>query len=139
MTTLAPCRASSSTMAWPMPLFPPVTMATLFLSDMQSSKIWFSHGLVDVNLTDVFRMNGLTRNRFRGRRVSIRLFRELADQVGNEPGPTGLVRCATAAAIVAVEIFVKQDVVLEMGIGLKFLVAAENRAPAVAPAQKKLE
>src|SRR5262249_23408362 len=69
----------------------------------------------------------------------IRLFRELVDQVGDEPRPTGLVRCATAAAIVAVEIFMEQDVILEMRIGLKFLVAAENRAPAICPAQKKLE
>src|SRR5258706_77934 len=36
-------------------------------------------------------VNELRRNRFRGRRVSIRFLRELADQVGNEPGPTGLV------------------------------------------------
>src|SRR5262249_43725293 len=33
----------------------------------------------------------------------------------------------------------KQNVVLEMRIGLKFFVAAENRAPAVCAAQKKLE
>src|SRR5262249_7279310 len=34
MTMLAPCRASSRTIAWPIPLLPPVTMATLFFSDM---------------------------------------------------------------------------------------------------------
>src|SRR5215467_11954737 len=39
---LAPCRASSSTIAWPMPLFPPVTMATLFFSDTTTShhQLW---------------------------------------------------------------------------------------------------
>src|SRR5215471_6165451 len=36
MTILAPCRASSRTIAWPIPLFPPVTMATLSCNDMTS-------------------------------------------------------------------------------------------------------
>jgi hypothetical protein len=34
MTMLAPWRASSRTIAWPIPLLPPVTIATLFFSDM---------------------------------------------------------------------------------------------------------
>ena len=55
---------------------------------------------------------------------------QLADQVGDEPGPAGLMRSAAAAAIVAVEVLVEQDVVLEVWIGLKFLVAAEDGAPA---------
>src|ERR1700722_631973 len=35
MTTFAPCFASSSATDFPMPLFPPVTMATLFASVMK--------------------------------------------------------------------------------------------------------
>src|SRR5580658_10194993 len=34
MTTLAPCFANSSATALPIPLLPPVTMATLFASDI---------------------------------------------------------------------------------------------------------
>ena len=34
---------------------------------------------------------------------------EFVDQVGDEAGPAGLVRGAEPAAVVAVEIFVKQD------------------------------
>src|SRR6202034_4194961 len=34
MTTFAPCLASSSATALPIPLLPPVTMATLFASDI---------------------------------------------------------------------------------------------------------
>ena len=65
--------------------------------------------------------------------------RELADQIGDQPGPAGLVGCATAPAIVAVEVFMEQDVVLEMRIGLKFFVAAENRTSTIGTAQEDLE
>ena len=64
---------------------------------------------------------------------------KLANEIRDQSGPAGLVRGAAAAAIVAVEVFVEQDVVLEMGIGLKFFVVAENRAPAVGTAQEELD
>ena len=68
-------------------------------------------------------MNGFTENLFRARRRgSVGLLCELADQVSNQPGPTGLVRCAAATAIIAMEIFVEQDVILEVRIGLELLI-----------------
>src|SRR5215831_17803089 len=39
MTMLASCRASSRTIAWPIPLLPPVTMATLFFRDITNPSI----------------------------------------------------------------------------------------------------
>ena len=84
-------------------------------------------------------MNRIGRYQFRAHRTSAGLFRELCDQVCDQSGPAGLMRCATATAIVTMEVFMKQDVVLEMRIGLKFFVAAENRASAVGTAQKDLE
>src|SRR4051812_46982695 len=48
-------------------------------------------------------------------------------------------RSATAAAIVAVKVLVKQEVVLEVGIRLKLFVAAEDGAPPVRTAPEQLE
>src|SRR5262245_38233571 len=84
-------------------------------------------------------MNRLARYRFRFLPTSAGLFRELADEIRDQSGPTSLVRGATATAIVAVEVFMEQDVVLEMRIGLKFLIGTEHRTPAVGPAHKQLE
>src|ERR1700730_5799826 len=63
----------------------------------------------------------------------------LLDKVGDQSGPAGLVGCAAAAAVVAVEILVEQNVVLEMGIDLKLFVGAKNRAPSVRTPQKNPE
>src|SRR5207249_7354539 len=59
-------------------------------------------------------------------------------KVGDEPGPARLVRSAAAAAIVAVEIFVEEDVVLEIGVGLQLCILSENGTPPVSTAKKKL-
>src|SRR6516165_1708767 len=64
---------------------------------------------------------------------------ELIDKVGDEAGPTGLMRGAASAAIIAVEVFMKKDVILELRIGLKLLVISENRASAVGTAQKEAQ
>src|SRR5215469_15741268 len=40
MVTFAPCLANSSTMALPIPLLPPVTMATLFFKSMLNSSVF---------------------------------------------------------------------------------------------------
>ena len=56
---------------------------------------------------------------------------ELGDHIGDQPAPAGLMRSAKPAAIVAIEIFVEQDVVLEMRIGLQLVGIAEDRAPPV--------
>src|SRR6266508_1150912 len=85
-------------------------------------------------------MNRPGRYRFRALHTSAGLFFcELADEIRDQSGPAGLVRCATATAIVAVEVFMEQDVVLEMRISLKFLVGAEHGTPAVGSAHKQLE
>ena len=50
-------------------------------------------------------------------------------EFGNEPGPAGLMRSADAAAVVAVEILVKEHVIAEMRIGLQFVAIAEDGSP----------
>src|SRR6476659_6147656 len=134
MTTLAPWRASSRTIAWPIPLLPPVTIATLFFSDM--IRVLDDQEPLERPSSP---LNRLSRRRFRACDISSLFVHELTDQIRHQPGPTGLVRCAAAAAVVAVEVFMEQDVVLEMRIGLKFFVAAEHRSPAVGAALEQLE
>src|SRR5262245_10748966 len=53
---------------------------------------------------------------------------QLGDHVGDQRAPARLVRSAEPAAGVAVVVFMEQDVVLEMRIGLHLLVAAEDGA-----------
>src|ERR1700745_2039194 len=84
-------------------------------------------------------LNRLSRHRFRACDISSGFVHELTDQIRPQPGPTGLVRCAAAPPVVAVKVFMEQDVVLEMRIGLKFLIAAEHRAPAVGVTLEQLE
>ena len=54
---------------------------------------------------------------------------EELDQLSHQSGPARLVARPQARAVVAMEIFVEQDVVLPVWIGLKFLRAAVNRPP----------
>ena len=51
---------------------------------------------------------------------------QLRDKVGDEAGPARLVRSATAAAIVTVEVFVEEDVVLEIGVALERFIPSED-------------
>src|SRR6516165_5286196 len=60
---------------------------------------------------------------------------ELIDKVGDEAGPAGLMRGAASAAIIAVEVFMKKDVILELRIHLKLFVISENRTSSVGTAQ----
>ena len=72
-------------------------------------------------------------------RPGVSLGGKLLDKVGDQSGPAGLVGCAAAAAVVAVEILVEQNVVLEMRIGLKLFVGSENRPPSVGPPQERCD
>ena len=54
----------------------------------------------------------------------------------DDPGPAGLVARAEAGAVVAVEVFVEQDVVAPVRIVLELLGAAVHRPPAVLVAQE---
>src|SRR5215469_2881498 len=56
---------------------------------------------------------------------------QLRDKVGDEAGPARLVRSATAAANITMEVLVEGDVVLEMGIALEFFIPSEDGAPTV--------
>src|SRR5262245_44755 len=58
------------------------------------------------------------------------------DQLRDDTRPARLVAGAKARAIVTVEIFVEQDVILPLRIGLKFLCTAVHRPPARPIAQK---
>ena len=52
------------------------------------------------------------------------------DGASDEAGPAGLMRGAETSAVVAMEIFVEEEIVAEVGIGLEFFAAAEDGAAA---------
>src|ERR1700681_4549691 len=66
----------------------------------------------------------------------IPLLAALLQQLGDEGGPAGLVAGAHACAVVPVEIFIEQGIVLKVRIGLVFFVSAKNRPPALVVAQE---
>src|SRR5579883_953511 len=70
--------------------------------------------------------------------AGLALFAALLHEFGEQAGPSGLVAGADAAAVVAVEVFVEQDQVAPVGIGLELVEVAEYRAPAVAVAQEQI-
>ena len=50
----------------------------------------------------------------------------LLEEFGDQAGPTRLMAGANAGAVVAVEVLVKQRIILPMRIGLEFLLSAEH-------------
>src|SRR6478609_1449119 len=56
---------------------------------------------------------------------------QLGDHVGDQGAPARLVRRPQPTAGIAVEVLVEEEVVLEVWIGLKLLVAAEDGTPPV--------
>src|SRR5271167_424919 len=58
------------------------------------------------------------------------------DQAGDDPGPTRLMAGADPGAVVAMEVFVEQQIVPPIRIALEFLGASEHRPPAALVAQK---
>ena len=58
------------------------------------------------------------------------------DQLRDDTGPARLVAGSKARAIVTVEIFVEQDVIFPLRIGLKFLRTSVHRPPARSVSQK---
>src|ERR1700722_815021 len=156
MTMLAPCRASSRTIDWPIPLLPPVTMATLFFNDMivllnsslgptithyNALRQFLRRQIDDLcrkrrnrrcgrGFQDLTRLVGWLRRRS--------LQRQLVDQVRDQPGPASLMRSTTPAPVVTMKILLKQDVVLEVRVGLEFLALSKDRPPAVSPTSKQL-
>src|SRR5438128_12214425 len=59
------------------------------------------------------------------------------DQVGDQPGPSGLVRGAKPGAVIAVEVFAEEQVVTPRRAGLQLLGAAEARSAAVGVAREE--
>ena len=54
----------------------------------------------------------------------------LADELGDERGPAGLVAGSESGTVVPVKIFVERRVVFPVGVGLEIGVVAEDRASA---------
>src|SRR5690348_15627578 len=65
-------------------------------------------------------------------------FSALLEKLGDEAGPAGLMTGAKAGAVVAMEVFIKQNQVAPMRITLKEFCAAGDRAAAGAIAQKDM-
>ncbi len=61
----------------------------------------------------------------------------LLQQLGHQAGPAGLVAGAEAAAGVAVEVLVEQEVIAEVGVVLEQLDVAEDRPAPVGVAQEE--
>src|SRR5262245_35876462 len=64
---------------------------------------------------------------------------QLGDHVGDQGTPARLVRSAQTATGIAIEVLVKEEVVPEVRVGLKFLVVAENRTPPVLVAPEDVD
>ena len=63
----------------------------------------------------------------------------LLDQLGDQAGPPGLVAGAEAGAGVAIEIFVEQDEVAPVRIGLELLAIAVDRPAALRCLRKRAQ
>jgi hypothetical protein len=59
---------------------------------------------------------------------------KIFDQGADDPRPSGLMARTDAGAVVAVEIFVKQQVIAPIGIALEFFHAAKHRPSAAVSA-----
>src|SRR4029077_3147490 len=68
--------------------------------------------------------------------LRIPLLAALLQQFGDEGGPAGLVAGAQACAVVPVEIFIEQGIVLKVRVGLVFFVFAKHRPLALVVAQE---
>src|SRR5262245_28268371 len=60
------------------------------------------------------------------------------DDACNNAGPTGLMACAQSRPIVSVEVFVEENVIAPVRVGLELVGAAVNRPPAVLISQKDI-
>ncbi len=49
------------------------------------------------------------------------------DQIGHQAAPSCLVACSQPVPVIAVEVFMEEDIIFEMGIRLEFLISAEYR------------
>ena len=67
------------------------------------------------------------------------LVMQLRDHVGDQGTPAGLMRGPQAATGIAVVVFVEQEVVLEVRIGLQLLVTAEDGTSSVPVAPKDVD
>src|SRR6516164_11281759 len=129
MTTLTPWLASSWTIASPIPLLPPVTMATLFLNDIGYPLKCPVMGLSALEPSKRQPLCGRLDPSYDLNRTGLLLLRELLDEVCHERGPACLVRGAATAPVLAVKIFMEQDVILEVRIGLELFIIAEDGTP----------
>ena len=63
----------------------------------------------------------------------------LLQEFCDEPGPAGLVAGADARAVVAVKIFIEEQVILPLRIGLESFRTAEHRPAAAAIFQERCQ
>src|SRR6476620_4256799 len=98
MTMLAPAAARPRTTALPMPLLPPVTMATLPLSVMS----FFLGSGPAAGVVLLLGPDQLVRHSHQLTDGVHTVSRTTADDIGDEAGPAGLVRGAEPRTVVAV-------------------------------------
>src|SRR5580658_7806825 len=66
------------------------------------------------------------------------LLSALLDQFGDEASPSGLVACADTRAVIAVEIFVKEQQIFPVRIALENFGTARDGTPAVLASDKNV-
>src|SRR5579871_235740 len=77
--------------------------------------------------------------RQRGYSVMLMLAPLLLNELGNQAGPAGLMARAQARAIIAMKIFMEEDVVAPMLVALQERIAAVERPPAAFIAQEEVD
>ena len=58
--------------------------------------------------------------------ILLGIYREIVGQINHQTTPTGLVAGANAGTIVTMEVLIKQEIILPVGVVLEGLLAAKN-------------
>src|SRR5215207_9033404 len=118
-------------------------MATLFFNDMIVPSRWILYWVSSGANSDTKRpgrkpvLFELPRCRW-ARAWKAPFYGKLIDEVGNETAPARLVRSAAPAAVIAIEILVKEYIVFKMGICLELLILTENWTSSLDSEQKEI-
>src|SRR5215470_14254456 len=70
--------------------------------------------------------------------IETRSFTALFDELGDQAGPAGLVAGADSGAVIPVKVFIKENQIAPVRVGLKYFLSASDRAAAVVIAQKNV-
>src|SRR5262249_52790503 len=136
-TTSAPACPRPMATALPMPELAPVTRAFCPFRIFSASRFGIGTDVLIVGTPEYSYVAWCLLNLARVCECSNDFFSGLK-QLGDQTGPTSLVRRADAPAGIAMEILMKRDVVAKMRIVLELFIGSEHRPPAVGILQEQL-